>query len=103
MRTSTTIGLLFLAGASLASAPSAKEEKAASSKFKLIRADELAAMLADKSRNVALFDANDSNFRKKEGVIPGARLLSSFSKYDVAQELPKEKDTPLVFYCANTH
>jgi hypothetical protein len=96
MRTSMTIGLLFLTGASLATA-------ASESKFKLIGAEQLATLLADKSRNVALFDANDSKFRKKEGIIPGAKLLSSFNKYDVAQELPKEKDTQLVFYCANTH
>lgn len=99
MRTSTTIGWLFLAGAFLATAASAKEE----SKFKLIGAGDLATLLADKSKNVALFDANDSDFRRKEGIIPGAKLLSTFNKYDVAQELPKEKDTPLVFYCANTH
>ncbi len=95
MRASATIGLLFLAGASLATASQPK--------FKFIHTDELAALLADKSRNVALFDANDSNFRKKEGIIPGARLLSSFNKYDVAKELPNEKNAQLVFYCANTH
>jgi hypothetical protein len=103
MRATTTIGLLFLAGASLATAPSAKEEKGSPPKFKVIHPDELATLLADQNRNVALFDANDSSFRQKEGIIPGARLLSSFNKYDVAKELPNEKDAPLVFYCANTH
>ncbi len=41
MRASATIGLLFLAGASLATASQPK--------FKFIHTDELAALLADKS------------------------------------------------------
>jgi hypothetical protein len=50
-----------------------------------------------------LLDANGTDFRAQQGVIPGAVLLSSHSKYDPATELPARKDTPLVFYCANTH
>src|SRR5260370_41647614 len=70
MRTSMPIGLLFLTGASLATA-------ASESKFKLIGSDQLATLLTDKSRDVALFDANDSNFRSNAGIIPTAKLMNS--------------------------
>jgi rhodanese-related sulfurtransferase len=45
-------------------------------------------------------DANGKETRAKQGVIPGAVLLTSSSQYAV-EELPKEKDAKLVFYCAN--
>jgi rhodanese-related sulfurtransferase len=41
--------------------------------------------------------------RAREGVIPGAVLLSSDNEYDVAKELPPRKDARLVFYCASIH
>ena len=50
-----------------------------------------------------LLDADGTDFRAREGVIPGAILLSSYGKYDVATELPAGKDTRLVFYCADSH
>jgi rhodanese-related sulfurtransferase len=49
----------------------------------------------------AVYDANVDSVRENAGVIPTARLLSSSSKYDVAKELPADKNAPLVFYCAN--
>jgi rhodanese-related sulfurtransferase len=45
-------------------------------------------------------DANTEDFRKDNGVIPGAILLTSSSKYDVAQ-LPADKNAKLVFYCTS--
>jgi hypothetical protein len=48
-----------------------------------------------------VLDANDKEFREKNGVIPGAKLLSSFDRYDIQKELPANKDAPLVFYCSN--
>jgi rhodanese-related sulfurtransferase len=48
----------------------------------------------------ALFDANGEDVRKEYGVIPGAKLLTDPSRYDVAATLPAAKDAPLVFYCA---
>lgn len=78
------------------------ESKAESTEgFKLIHVDDLQKMQA--GGNVAVFDANDAAFRSKNGVIPGAKMLSSYNAYDVGQELPANKQTPLVFYCANTH
>jgi rhodanese-related sulfurtransferase len=48
-----------------------------------------------------VFDANSEKVRKAEGVIPGATLLTSSSKYDT-KVLPGLKETRLVFYCYNT-
>lgn len=69
--------------------------------FKLIHVNELAQALESKQAPVVC-DANSRSTREKDGVIPGARLLNSSAKFDVAKELPSDKKTPLVFYCANT-
>ena len=68
--------------------------------FQLIHVDQLASMLADSNNPPQIFDANDSDFRSKNGVIPGAKLLPGHD-YDVASILPSQKDAKLVFYCAN--
>lgn len=70
--------------------------------FKLIHVADLAALKADPNSHVTILDANVASTRNKYGVIPGARLLPSYNKYDVATELPPAKNSKLVFYCANT-
>jgi hypothetical protein len=74
----------------------------ANGKFKEMHVNELATLVAAKDSKLAIYDANPPDFRAKEGIVPGAKLLSSFNKYDVATELPAAKDSKLVFYCANT-
>ena len=74
----------------------AKEE------FKLIHTQDLVALMKQKDAKLAIFDANNAKTRKKEGVIPGATLLSSYKEYDLKTVLPADKDSTLVFYCANT-
>jgi hypothetical protein len=69
-------------------------------KFKLIHVADL-VRLQQASPRLVLLDANHEEFREKNGIIPGAKLLSSFRSYDVAKELPADKTTPLVFYCAS--
>lgn len=54
-----------------------------------------------KSKAVAVYDANNDDTREKFGIIPGATLLTSSKDYDTEKVLPAEKDTKLVFYCAN--
>ena len=71
--------------------------------FKLIHVQDLAAMMAKPNSKVMVFDANPPDVREEEGVIPGARMLSSSHGYDVASTLPPDKNTPLVFYCHNTY
>jgi rhodanese-related sulfurtransferase len=46
-------------------------------------------------------DANSESTRKKHGTVPSAILLTSSSKYDLA-ELPQDKSKGLIFYCSNT-
>lgn len=46
-------------------------------------------------------DANDDDFRKNNGKVPGAILLASYRKFDAKSVLPQNPDTPLVFYCSN--
>jgi len=71
--------------------------------IKLIDVANLVALKADANSHVVILDANPVPTRARYGVIPGARLLSSYDNYDVATELPSAKNAKLVFYCANTH
>lgn len=70
--------------------------------FKVIHADELARLIAANDPKLAIYDANTPDFRAKQGIISGAKVLSSFDHYDVGKELPAAKDAKLVFYCAGT-
>lgn len=65
-----------------------------------VSVSDVASML-DSGEAVAV-DANNSTTRQERGVLPGARLLTSSGSYDPAAELPSDKSTALVFYCANT-
>jgi hypothetical protein len=65
-------------------------------------ADLVALRSADEASPI-VFDANGADFRTREGIIPGAVLLSSYAHYDVEKELPARKDARLVFYCADSH
>jgi hypothetical protein len=71
--------------------------------FQLIYVDDLARLMADPNAHVHLFDADGPQVRETEGMIPGARPLSSDTHYDVAEELPSNKNARLVFYCHNLH
>jgi rhodanese-related sulfurtransferase len=53
-----------------------------------------------RSGAVAL-DANSNRTRKKNGTLPSAVMLTSSSKYDLAQ-LPTDKTKDLIFYCSST-
>lgn len=70
--------------------------------FKLIHTNDLSTLLSSKNEKLVVYDVNGEKTRKEDGVIPGAKLLSSPNKFDVAKELPAAKDSKLVFYCANT-
>lgn len=68
--------------------------------LKKVTVAELADMLSAKVKP-AVLDVNSAKTRAAKGVIPGAVLLSGASSYDVAAELPADRQTSLVFYCAN--
>jgi hypothetical protein len=75
--------------------------KRADDHFKVIHVAELAALRADPKSHVVILDANVEDTRDKYGVIPGARLLTSYDNYDISTELPPGRNAKLVFYCAN--
>ena len=60
----------------------------------------VAALVAAHSGTV--LDVNGPETRATYGVVPGAKLLTSSAQFDVATELPTDKASPLVFYCANS-
>ena len=66
---------------------------------KMVSLDDAAKL--QQTAKASFLDANSAETRAKYGVIPGAVLLTSFVDYDTAQ-LPKSKDSKLIFYCANT-
>lgn len=71
-------------------------------KFRVIRVQDLASMIADSGRRVWIYDANHPSLREKAGIVPGAHMLSSYKDYDVS-ELTPDKNAQLVFYCADLH
>jgi hypothetical protein len=71
--------------------------------FKIITVATVEQMLANPDSHVHLYDANPEGVRESEGMIPGARPLTSSDNYDVANELPSDRSAPLVFYCHNLH
>jgi len=70
--------------------------------FKIIHVRDLAEMLSKQPTSTWIYDANPAKVREKEGIIPGAKLLSSSMSYDLGA-LPGPKDSTVVFYCHNTY
>ncbi len=71
--------------------------------FKIIGVADLAKLMADPSSHVHIYDADPPGVRESEGMIVGARPLTSDDHYDVAEELPSNRNAKLVFYCHNRH
>jgi len=73
----------------------------AGDKFKTLHVKDLDALLSNKQVKLFIFDANVESTRKNVGIIPGAKLLASVTDYKIETELPTDKTSKLVFYCAN--
>jgi hypothetical protein len=71
--------------------------------IKKIHVADLVALMHDPDAHVIIYDVNLDDTRAKYGVIPGAKLLNSPDKYDIAKTLPADKNAKLVFYCTNLH
>jgi rhodanese-related sulfurtransferase len=71
-----------------------------SANFKAIHIADLEKMQTGK-KHVFIYDANVESTRTHVGKIPEAVLLESSSKYETQTTLPSNKDSLLVFYCAN--
>ena len=67
-----------------------------------VTVEDVQKFVHDKPANVAILDANNDDARKDAGVVPGAILLTSYNQYAIS-ELPKDKNTTLVFYCYNSY
>jgi len=52
------------------------------------------------AKEATAVDCNNPRTRKRMGTIPGAILISDDANY-AASELPADKTTKLVFFCAN--
>ena len=79
------------------------ENKEGPDKFQIIHVTDLAKLMADPASHVQVYDANHASTRERFGVIEGAHLLTSYDNYNVAKELPADKNTKIVFYCADSH
>jgi rhodanese-related sulfurtransferase len=92
--------VLLLAAAACAKDEPAKKEAATEPAAELptVTVDELATLIQGGTGHAV--DANNAATRERQGVIPGATILSHFERYDLA-ELPADRAAPLVFYCAN--
>jgi rhodanese-related sulfurtransferase len=95
LRNFTSVALILSSGALCSFQASAGE------KFHTVKSAEVAKWMASPEQKLAILDANNEKTRKTDGIIPGARLLSSSKNYKI-EELQATKDTKLVFYCANT-
>jgi rhodanese-related sulfurtransferase len=65
-----------------------------------ISVETLASRLETTPTKTVVFDANGDSTREKYGVIPGARLLTSYASF-AESELPSDKAAELVFYCGS--
>jgi uncharacterized small protein (DUF1192 family) len=98
----------FLLGAVLALAAlgGCKTDKDKSAAGSAAKADDLPTMTvaevdqAIAAKQAQAIDCNGERTRKKLGVVPGAILISDEEEYP-ASELPADKTTKLIFYCAD--
>jgi hypothetical protein len=97
------LALTFAARASATDIGKLLENKEGPDNFQVIHVADLAKLMADPASHVQIFDANHFSTRERFGIIPGAHLLSSYDNYDVAKELPADKNAKIVFYCADSH
>jgi rhodanese-related sulfurtransferase len=102
MHTRTGIALaLSLAFTACHTAPKDAQRSTAGAEaaLKEVSVSEVAGFIQAKAATVV--DANNSETRRQQGVVPGALLLSSSHDFALS-ELPAAKDTKLVFYCGGT-
>ena len=95
--------LLFGLALSLATVAGCNSDKTASAEK---AKDEVPSMTMDEvqkgieAKTLVAVDCNGDRTRKKHGTLPGAILVSDEESF-AASELPADKTTKLVFYCAN--
>ena len=90
--------LFMIALALLFACAKSEQKPAGTTELATMTLDEVDQGLATKA--VVPVDCNTDRTRHKVGVVPGAILVSEDDSY-AASELPADKTTKLVFYCAN--
>src|SRR5262245_60200786 len=87
MKIASLVGVLSLfVGVALAAEPSEG--------FKIMHVQDLAELISKQPNSTWIYDADPARVREQEGVIPGAKLLSSSTSYDLS-DLPGSKDSKL--------
>lgn len=71
----------------------------AGERFKTVTLDDVDTFV--QKQTAIIYDVNVASTRANVGTVPGAKLIDSSTKYDVAKELPADKASKLIFYCAN--
>lgn len=96
------VGILLGSSALAGCRPDAKPSPASTAVVQAeeISVDELAKQIAANTSQAV--DANGDMTRKRMGTIPGAVLLSDYEAFAIG-ELPADKSSGLVFYCANEY
>jgi hypothetical protein len=91
---------LFVVACDRAAPAEAEESKPAAEAPALAKAKEVTLVQAatlHKEGKAVLVDCNDRASRVERGTVRGATLLKKPPK--IGDELPADKDTPLLFYC----
>lgn len=88
-----------LPSAALACGAHAEQSVMTKAPVREVSVQEVAALCA--AGGVKVVDVNSAETRARFGVIPGAVMLSSATRFDPSKELPQDKGAKLVFYCAN--
>ncbi len=92
------LALAAVTGCSKSDSSAAPAAKAKDVTFPTMTPDQVEQAIASKS--VTPVDCNSDRTRKKLGVLPGAIAVTDEDTY-AASELPADKTTKLVFYCAD--
>ena len=92
------LALAALTGCSKSDGSKAAPAEKAEPTFPTMTVDQVEQAIAAKS--VTPVDCNSDRTRKKLGVLPGAISVTDEDTY-AASELPADKTTHLVFYCAD--
>lgn len=92
------VAIATLTTATYAVACPKNDAKHAEAEVQTMSVDKAAAL--HEQGKVIMVDANGKATRQKIGVVPGARLLTSYNKFDM-KELKASKEDTLVFYCYN--
>lgn len=90
------------AGSSASSAPATTaHEEGGKAEAPKPREIDLTEAVALHKAGARFFDVNYDDFRKENGIVEGATLVSSPSRYDVAATLPADREAALIFYCTS--